>query len=160
MLISPLFLILYITIGFYGLTGYSGSNQNPEGLQLLSINSSYERKHKFADKATIERITNSNFPSFKIVDYTKGGAAFTGDFIDVLEIKFEKSISSEFIHELDSLSSIDNSGWIKKNTGYRFSMMWGNEMPAPKGESDDEDWFISIDIVKEQQEATIKYGMW
>ncbi len=33
-------------------------------------------------------------------------------------------------------------------------------MPVPKGESDDEDWFIYITIVKGQQEATIEYGMW
>ena len=33
-------------------------------------------------------------------------------------------------------------------------------MSAPRGENDNENWFISVDIVKGQQEATIVYGMW
>ncbi len=144
MFISPLFIVLYMAIGLYGYFAYA----------------SYERKHKFTRVSTIERITETKFPSFKVIEHDEGKVAFMGDFTNSMKIKFNKDLSPQFIQELDSLSSIKGSDWSKSNDGYRFSKMWGNEMPAPKGESDDEDWFLSIYIVKGQREATIEYGMW
>lgn len=37
---------------------------------------------------------------------------------------------------------------------------WGNGMPAPKGESEDEDRSFSIFFKKRSKKATINSGMW
>lgn len=56
LLISPIFLMIYIVLFVLGLYAYD----------------SYQRKYRFTNKDTIEKITGVKYPNFKIVEYTKG----------------------------------------------------------------------------------------
>lgn len=47
---------------------------------------------------------------------------------------------------------------VKYNKGVQAT--WGNGMPAPKGESEDEDRSFSISFKKGSKKATINSGMW
>ena len=93
MLISPLFIVMYFVVGLYGYFTYT----------------SYERKYKFSKPSTIERITEAKFPSFKVIEHDDGNVSFTGDFKSSMRIKFKEELSPQFIHELDSLSSVKGS---------------------------------------------------
>ena len=48
-----------------------------------------------------------------------------GDLADYLRIKFDEQLSSLFFHELDNLSSIEESDWTKDNEKYKFSITLG-----------------------------------
>ena len=68
LLISPLMLIGYFILFLLALQGYDD----------------YQRKYRFANNETIERITGVAFPELSIIDYEKGEAGFTGDYNDML----------------------------------------------------------------------------
>ena len=38
--------------------------------------------------------------------------------------------------------------------------MWGNGLPAPKGENEEEDMYFSLSVEKESKFINIKYGTW
>ena len=59
-----------------------------------------------------------------MIEHDDGNVSFTGDFKSSMRIKFKEELSPQFIHELDSLSSVKGSSWSKNNNGYRFSKMW------------------------------------
>ena len=61
-----MFLLLYAILGLYGLDVYF----------------TYQRKYRFADKETLERITGVTFPDFKIAKYKKVTLHFLGDYND------------------------------------------------------------------------------
>lgn len=144
LLISPIFLVIYILLFFYGLDTYY----------------SYQRKHRFANKDVIERITGITYPNFKIIEYTKGKTAFQGDYSDQLKIEFKEVLSTAFYQKLDSLVIIGFSDWSKHDNVYSYSKVWGNGLPAPKGENDEEDMSFSISFGKGSKQAIINYGAW
>ena len=123
LLISPIFLGLYIILFAFGLDTYYN----------------YHRKHRFADKAVLERITGITYPDFKVIEYTEGRTSFLGDYNDELIIEFEKMPSAVFYQFLDSLIAVTDSGWFIHDNIYSYNHTWGNGMPAPKGEDDEED---------------------
>lgn len=43
---------------------------------------------------------------------------------------------------------------------YYYSRMWGNGLPAPEGEDDDEDMSLSVTIKRGEKRAEITYGAW
>ena len=144
LLISPLFLILYAILGLYGLDTYFA----------------YQRKYRFADKETLERITGVVYPDFKVVGYEKGNTSFLGDYGDALTIEFEDTLSSRFYQTLDSLIATQKTDWSKHDNIYSYNIMWGNGLPAPTGEDDEEDMMFSIHFSKGSKQATINYGAW
>ena len=144
MLISPLFLVTYFIIMIWGYFTYVD----------------LQRKYYFTDEDRIERITGVRFPDMNIVEYNKGRTSFTGDYTDVLLVEFEEIPSEKVYQTLDSLIYMDKASWRKKGDSYEFSMMWGNGMPAPKGESDDEDRMFCISFGKGSRRAIIQSGMW
>lgn len=95
-----------------------------------------------------------------IVEYNKGKTSFTRDYKDELLVEFENFPSKEFYQTLDSLIESGNTGWKKKNDVYIFNITWGNGISAPKGESKDEDRWLSILFKKGSKRATIHSGMW
>ncbi|MGL4851095.1 MAG: hypothetical protein ACRC3Z_00345 [Phocaeicola sp.] len=97
---------------------------------------------------------------FKVIEYTKGGSSFHGDYSDELLIEFKEAPSIRFYNTLDSLAKVKGSNWSKRESSYNFSQMWGNELPAPEGEDDEEDMSFSITIKKGEKQARITYGTW
>lgn len=144
MLISPLFLIIYLFIFAWGYATYLD----------------YERKYYFADEDRIERITGVRFPDMEIIEYNEGKRGFTGDYSDRLIVEFEELPSEKVYQTLDSLIESGKTGWRKNEDAYVFSVTWGNGLPAPKGEYEDEDRSFSISFGKGSQIATIKSSMW
>lgn len=60
-----------------------------------------------------------------------------------------------------TLDSLIISGiWDKDNNTYLFGTMWGNGLPAPKGENEEEDMYFSLSVEKESKFINIKYGTW
>ncbi len=144
MLVSPLFLILYFIAFVWGYFTYID----------------YQRKYYFTDVDRIERITRVKFPEMSIIDYHHSRTSFTGDYSNHLIVKFEEDISEKTYQTLDSLITTDKTSWRKKGNIYLFSVMWGNGMPTPEGENDEEDRTFSIAIEKGNNKATINSGMW
>ena len=144
MLVSPLFLILYFIVFVWGYFSYID----------------YQRKYYFTDVDRIERITGVKFPEMSIIDYHHGRTSFTGDYSDRLIVKFEEDISEKTYQTLDSLITTYKTSWRKKGNIYLFSVMWGNGMPTPEGENDEEDRTFSIAIENGNNKATINSGMW
>ncbi len=144
LLISPLFLILYATFCFY----------------CFNIYYDYHRKYRFTDTETIERITGIDYPDFKVLEYKKDKSSFLGDYNDQLVIEFEEVPSEKFYQQIDSMITTGGSDWFKHGNTYSYSKMWGNGLPAPEGEDNDEDMSFSISFDKGSRQATLKYGAW
>lgn len=169
LLISPLMLIVYAIITLFVLQGYID----------------YQRKYRFANNEAIERITGVAFPKLNIIDYEKGESSFLGDYNDKLTLEMEDDLSESTYHYLDSIISAGNTEWSKhsndeitspqldslivshgveewlKNSDiYTYSIVWGNGISAPKGESDDEDMAISLSFKKGSKIVTLEYGAW
>ena len=102
-------------------------------------------------------------PNFKVTGREEGKRSFHGDYSDEATIQFKEVLSRELYLHLDSLCCIDAS-WSKSNMDsrvyYRYNRMWGNGLPAPQGQNDDEDYFLDIEIQQGSQQAKITYGMW
>ncbi|MFS2618761.1 hypothetical protein AAH132_22700, partial [Bacteroides ovatus] len=92
--------------------------------------------------------------------YTKGRTSFQGDYNDQLIIEFKETPSAAFYQKLDSLIAVEQSDWSKRDNVYSYSKMWGNGLPAPKGEDNEEDMTFSIEFEKGSKKAIIGYGTW
>ena len=128
LLISPLMLIVYFILFLLALQGYDD----------------YQRKHEFADNEVIERITGVAFPELDIIDYKKNDRGFLGDYKDKLTLEMEDELSESTYHYLDSIINIGKTQWFKHGDEYSYSIMWGNDLPAPKGESEEDDGMFSL----------------
>ena len=144
LLISPLMLIVYVVAVLSILQGYDG----------------YKRKHHFASNEVIERITGVAFPELSIIDYEKGEAGFLGDYNDMLTLEMEHDLSESTYHYLDSVISAGDTNWSKHNDVYRYSIMWGNGLPAPKGESEEDDGMFSLSFKKGSKIINLSHGSW
>lgn len=142
LLLSPMALLCYALIGIFIFLGYL----------------EYERKYGFLDKDRIERITEVRLPDFKLIEYDKGRTGFNGDYSDYLTIEFKDSLTNDFFVTLDSL--VEKEVWSKRDNRYSFSAMWGNGLPAPKGENKEEDVMFSITIERGTNTAVIDTGTW
>ena len=120
----------------------------------------YMRRYRFDDSDTIERITGAPCPDFKVVEYEMGSSSFNGDYDDCLIVEFEQIPTKEFYQVLDSLVKAEGSYWNCNDGEYHYSRMWGNGMPAPEGEDDEEDMSLSFTMKKGENRAKIRYGAW
>ena len=144
LLISPLMLIVYLIIFLLALQGYFD----------------YQRKYHFADNEVIERITGVAFPEVDIVDYEKGKSSFLGDYSDKLILEMEEEMREATYHYLDSIIKSGDTGWSKRDDVYSYSIMWGNGLPAPKGESKEEDGMFSLSFKKGSKIINLSHGSW
>ena len=144
LLISPLMLIVYFILFLLGLQGYDD----------------YQRKYKFANNETVERITGVAFPELDIVEYKKDNRSFLGDYNDKLILEMEEELGELTYHYLDSIINAGNTEWSKHDDEYSYSIIWGNGFPAPKGEDDEEDMMFSLSTKKGSKIITIEYGAW
>ena len=144
LLISPLMLIVYFILFLLGLQGYDD----------------YQRKYKFANNETVERITGVAFPELDIVEYKKDNRGFLGDYNDKLTLEMEDELSESTYHYLDSIIKSGNTKWFKHGDKYSYSIMWGNGLPAPKGESEEDDGMFSLSLKKGSKIINLSHGSW
>ena len=144
LLISPLMLIVYFIIFLLALEGYFN----------------YQRKYYFADNEMIERITGVAFPEVDIIDYQKGKSGFLGDYSDKLILEMEADLGESTYHYLDSIINSGNTEWSKRDDEYSYSIMWGNGLPAPKGESEEYDGMFSLSFTKGSRIINLSSGSW
>ena len=144
LLISPLMLIVYFIIFLLALQGYFD----------------YQRKYHYADNEVIERITGVVFPEIDIIDYKKGESGFLGDYSDKLTLEMEEELGESTYHYLDSIINNGNTEWSKRDDEYSYSIMWGNGLPAPKGESEEEDGMFSLSFKKGSKIINLSHGSW
>ena len=124
-------------------------------LFLLAYHYDAYVEYYFTDNDRIERITGIRLPDMEIIEYSEGKRGFTGDYSDrLIEVPAEK-----LDQPLDSLVDSGKTGWRMNGDVYVFSATWGNGMPAPKGENDNEDRSFSISFSKGSKKAMIHSGM-
>ena len=144
LLISPLMLIGYIILFLLALQGFDD----------------YQRKYKFANNEAIERITGVAFPEVDIIDYKKDNRGFLGDYNDKLTLEMEDELSDSTYHYLDSIINAGNTEWSKRDDEYSYSIMWGNGLPAPEGESEEDDGMFSMSFKKGSKIINLSHGSW
>ena len=108
----------------------------------------------------IERVTGVKVPNYKIIETHKSNRSFTGDREDRFEIEFKEIPSDELFDEIDRMIANGNTGWQRDGNKYSFSVIWGNGLPTPKGESDNFDGTFSITITKGEKVGEIRSGSW
>ena len=118
------------------------------------------RKRRFDDAETLTRITETNFPKFKVVEFYEDwilGPNLKHD--NELTLEFKKLPTENFYIVIDSLARDTASGWsAKDDSTYYYSRTWGNGLPAPLGESDEEDMFLEIEIKRGEKRFHVYYG--
>lgn len=99
-------------------------------------------------------------PSYKIIETNKGKRYFNGDHEDLFEIEFKTVPSDELFDEIDKMIDNGNTGWHRDGNRYSFSVIWGNGLPTPKGESGSYDGTFRLTITKGEKVGEIKSGSW
>ena len=127
---------------------------------LLTFMESHQRKTHYTRHEVVERITDVSLPSFEIVEYTKDDLSFQGDYMDEAVIRFHEDIPESTFVRIDSLATIKGNGWSVHEDRYHYSWMWGNGIPAPQGENEDEDGIFSLTLQKGSRQATLQHGRW
>lgn len=116
-------------------------------------------RHRFDDAKTLTRITEVEFPKFKVVDYDRGVSSFHGDYEDELVLEFKQLPTEEFYASIEAMTDCGN--WhVDGDSIYRYSRMWGNGMTAPKGEDNEEDMFLNIELKRGEKQFHVSYGAW
>lgn len=110
--------------------------------------------------ARIERITGIRVPSYNVTEYHEGSRLFPGDYDDTYEIEFKEMPSEELFDEIDKLISTGKTSWRKKGNEYSFPAFWGNGMPAPKGEDENDDRTFCITLTRGEKRGVITSGVW
>ena len=108
----------------------------------------------------IERITGVAFPEVDIIDYEKGESGFLGDYSDKLILEMEEELGESTYHYLDSIINSGDTGWSKHEDEYSYSIMWGNGLPTPKGESEEDDGMFSLSFKKGSKIINLSHGSW
>ena len=120
----------------------------------------YHEKHYFQDRGRIERITGVALPKFKVTSYSEGKRGFTGDHNDSFFFEFKNPLPDELFDEIDKKIEAGNTGWRKEGNKYSFSQTWGNGIPAPKGEDENDDRFFNITITRGDKRGVVNHGTW
>ena len=119
------------------------------------------RRHMFDEDYILTRITEVYFPEFKVIEYERGKQGSRGDYRDELILEFYELPTEKFYTEIDSFVRCGDSGWnTKDDSTYYYSRMWGSGLPAPRGESDEEDMFLNIEIKRGEKRFRVNYGEW
>ena len=124
--------------------------------------------YRASSKTRVERITGVKIPPYNIIKYDKGKRSFHGDYHDSYVIEFELMPPDELFDEIDKRIASDSlkkddygcNGWSREGSDYHFSAMWGNGIPAPEGESDDDDGTFSITITRGERMGSMTCGAW
>ena len=109
----------------------------------------------FVDSERIERISGVYFDLGDIVEESIDEPSFNGDYSTDMKVVLNSKPNYEL---LDSL--VRANKWMKYDGVYSFHAIWGNELPAPPGEDENEDRMLSIHIPINSDTITITTGMW
>ena len=128
---------------------------------ILGVYVYFEWKDYYASSSTrVERISGVKVPPYKIIEYNKGRRGFNGDYNDLYVIEFELIPSDELFDEIDRKIATGNTGWRRDSNTYSFSVVWGNGLPTPKGESEADDGIFTITLTRGERIGTIEDGAW
>lgn len=118
------------------------------------------RKRRFDDAETLTRITETNFPKFKVVEFYEDWVLGPNrKFDNELILEFKMLPTEDFYTVIDSIAKYADSGWsVKDDSTYCYSRTWGNGLPAPRGENDKEDMSLSIEIKRGEKRFYVNYG--
>ena len=112
------------------------------------------RVRYFVKPKVIENITGVRLPNYKVVEYERAPWSFNGDYTDEFVLEFERIPDEAFYKELDE--HFDSFEPRK----YSYSVIWGNGLEAPKGESDDDDISFSINIERGSKTFHVRVAEW
>lgn len=111
---------------------------------------------RFKDTATLARITEVDFPAFSVCEIKEGNKSFTGDFTNQMKARFTTMPGDEFYRQLR-----ESREWHEEGEGtFVYNRIWGNGEPAPNGENDEEDMFLTVRITVNELDFIISYGIW
>ena len=118
------------------------------------------RKRRFDDAETLTRVTEMYFPKFKVVEFYEDWVLGPNrKFDNELILEFKMLPTEDFYTVIDSIAKYADSGWsVEDDSTYYYSRTWGNGLPAPKGEDDNEDMSISIEIKRGEKRFYVNYG--
>lgn len=111
----------------------------------------YQRKYRFANNETIERITGVAFPELDIIDYKKDNRGFLGDYKDRLTLEMEDDLSESTYHYLDSIISVGNTKWSKCDDEYNYNIKWRKGEAVPLKEITEPVGEISLSFKKKSK---------
>ena len=118
------------------------------------------RKRRFDDAETLTRITEMYFPKFKVVEFYEDWVLGPNrKFDNELILEFKMLPTEDFYTVIDSIAKYADSGWsVKDDSTYCYSRTWGNGLPAPQGEDDNEGMSLSIEIKRGEKRFYVNYG--
>lgn len=118
------------------------------------------RKRRFDDAETLTRVTEMYFPKFKVVEFYEDWVLGPNrKFDNELILEFKMLPTEDFYTVIDSIAKYADSGWsVEDDSTYRYSRTWGNGLPAPRGEDDNEDMSLSIQIKRGEKRFYVNYG--
>jgi hypothetical protein len=118
------------------------------------------RKRRFDDAETLTRVTEMYFPKFKVVEFYEDWVLGPNrKFDNELILEFKMLPTEDFYTVIDSIAKYADSGWsVEDDSTYYYSRTWGNGLPAPRGEDDNEDMSLSIQIKRGEKRFYVNYG--
>ena len=146
--ISPLAIVSYMLTLLFALIFIGHHNPGTFNLkEPLDID--------FVDSERIERISGVYLDLGDIVEENIDEPSFNGDYSTDMKVILNSKPNFE---HLDSL--VRANKWMKYDGVYSFHVIWGNNLPAPPGEDENEDRMLSIRIPVNSDTITITTGMW
>lgn len=91
----------------------------------------YQRKYRFANNEAIERITGVAFTTLNLIDYEKEHSSLWGYYHGKLTFEMEDEQSESTYHYLDSIISVGNTEWSKRDDEYNYSISWSKVEAVP-----------------------------
>ncbi len=138
--LSPMMLIIMAVAAFWGYDYYSERYM----------------QHHFVRRRVVENITGVRLPRYKVIDREEEWVCFgrSPEHTYLFTLEFNKVPDYEFYKKLDEHFDCFEPG------EYSFSVIWGNGLEAPKGESNEDDISFSIDIERGLKTFQIRVGRW
>ena len=127
-------------------------------ISIYWYNMDYYPRHHFVRPRVIENITGVRLPKYKVIEYNKGRRSFQGDYSDEFVLEFKEMPTDEFYQLLNE--QYEHNTNYEGIVEYTFDCMWGNGLPAPKGESENDDYTFYIEIPKDSKTFYIEAGAW
>ena len=72
----------------------------------------------------------------------------------------EEELDESTYHYLNSIINSGNTQWFMHDDEYSYSIMWGNGLPAPEGESEEDDGMFSMSFKKGSKIINLSHGSW
>ncbi len=139
-MVSPMMLIIVAVAAIWGCDYYS----------------EYYMQHHFVRRRVVENITGVKFPKYKLVNRGEEWKCFgrSPEHTYLFTLEFNKMPDYEFYKKLEEHFDCFEPG------EYSFSVIWGNGLEAPKGESDEDDISFFIAIERDSKAFHVRVMRW